>query len=250
MTPLPSVARGATVSAALLLLSVAPAALEAQSRDYRLGAPTVSAGIHGGWGLARGGSELFDFTREQLTVGSRDLDGLALRGEVSLRLADRADLALGAGWSGGEVHSEFRDWVDQDELPIEQTTWFNRVPLTLGGKLYLTDRGRRVSRFAWIPAGSALYVGGGVGMTWYRFRQKGAFVNTETLDVFDDDFVTEGWGPTAYVAGGADFSLNPRAFVTTEARYVRGSADVGTDFQGFDRIELGGWQLSLGISVR
>lgn len=257
MTPEPSATRRPALShLPLLTVLVAAGAVllpgdaEAQARDYRLGVPAVSAGIHGGWGLVRGGSDLFDFTREQLTVGSRDLDGLALRGEVALRMVDRLDLAIGAGWSGGEVRSEFRDWVDQDELPIEQTTWFTRVPVTVGGRVYLTDRGRRVSQFAWIPADRALYLGGGVGFTWYRFQQKGAFVNTENLNVFDDHFSTEGWGPTGYVAGGADFSLSPRAFLTTEARYVRGSAEVGTDFQGFDRIDLGGWQLSVGISVR
>lgn len=255
MSPEPPAARRSTlpVFAVLLLLAgalVLPHDGAAQARDYRLGVPAVSAGIHGGWGLVRGGSDLFDFTREQLTVGSRDLDGLALRGEVALRMVDRLDLAIGAGWSGGEVRSEFRDWVDQDELPIEQTTWFNRVPVTLGVKFYLTDRGRQVSRFAWIPAGRALYLGGGVGAAWYRFQQRGSFVNTQTLNVFDDDFVTEEWGAVGYLAGGADFSLNPRAFLTTEARYVRGSAEVGSDFQGFDRIDLGGWQLSLGISVR
>lgn len=234
----------------LAILAGAPSVASGQAEDYRLGEPSVTAGLHAGWGLVRGGSDLFDFTREALTVGARDLDGISLRGEVGVRLHERLDLAVGVGWSGGEVRSESRDWVDQDELPIEQTTWFNRVPVTLGGKLYLSERGRRISRFAWIPAPQAFYVGAGGGLTWYRFRQRGAFVNTETLDVFDDDFTTDGWGPSGYVAGGMDLSLGPRSFLTAEGRYSRGSAEVGYDFDGFDRIDLGGWQFSLGISVR
>lgn len=233
--------------AALLLF---PAAAAAQARDYRLGEPAVTGGLHVGWGLVRGGGQLFDFTREQLTVDRRDLDGLSLRGEVAVRLGDRLDLAVGAGWAGGEVRSEFRDWVDQDELPIEQTTWFSRVPVTVGGKLYLTERGRRISQFAWIPAQRSFYLAGGGGVSWYRFQQRGAFVNTETLVVFDEHFVTDGWGPTGYLGAGADFSLGPRAFLTSEARYMAGSASVGSDFDGFDRIDLGGWQFSVGIAIR
>ena len=59
--------------------------------------------------------------------------------------------------------NEFRDWVDNNDEPIEQETKFRRLPLTVALRYYLTDRGRAVSQFAYIPNRYAPYVGVGGG---------------------------------------------------------------------------------------
>jgi hypothetical protein len=146
--------------------------------------------------------------------------------------------------------SEFRDWVDTDDLPIEQKTEFQRVPLTFGVKAYLKDRGRSVGRFAWVPAQWAPYVGAGAGWVWYRFRQDGDFVDYDTLDIFTDTFTSRGRAPTLHLYGGADWSLGPNFFLTAEARYAWASADMGGDFVGFDPVDLSGLQATVGLSVR
>lgn len=242
------VARG--MAAGALILVLLPGSLPAQAADYRLGAPRASLGVHGGWLLTRGGGDLFDFTRRQLTVESRDLDAFLLRGEAAFAAHPRVDVTLGVGWSGAQTRSEFRDWVDEDRRPIEQTNRFVRLPLTAGGRIYLTERGRSLSRFAWIPAPWTAHLSAGGGVSWYRFQQWGDFVDAGTLDIFEDDFRTDGWGPTAYLGAGGDYTLSVRSFVTLEARYHWGWAGVGRDYQGFDRIDLSGLHLSLGISIR
>lgn len=238
----------------LLALSVpglAPAAAaQSGGSGFLFGPPSATLVLRGGLAHASAGSDVFAFSREQLTLGSRDFDGFLLGAEAGYRLAPRVDLSVGAAYAGRVARSEMRDWVDQDDLPIEQTTRFQRVPLTAGVKAYPLARGRSVGRFVWIPARVAPFVGAGAGAMWYRFEQSGDFVDYETLEVFFDEFESSGWTPTAHALAGVDVSLTPRFGVVGEARYGWAESGLGRDFEGFDRIDLSGLSLSLGLLVR
>lgn len=242
---------GRSLARTLLLLAVLAPGLAAQTpRDFMLRQPKVSLGLKLGYARANASSEVFDFTREQLTLRRSDFDGPSWGGQIAVQLTPRVDLALDVSGSTTQILSEFRDWVGTDDLPIEQETTFRRAPLTLGVKAYLSDRGRSVGRFAWIPARFAPYVGGAAGWVWYDFVQSGEFVDFETYDIFNDRFTAEGKTPTVHVFGGADWSLSPALFVNAEARYAHARADMGRDFVGFDAMDLSGFQATVGISVR
>jgi opacity protein-like surface antigen len=195
-------------------------------------------------------SDVFDDTREFLTVDRSDFNAFSFGGDLGIRAADRFDIALGFAYARSSTRSEFRDWTDLDDLPIEQETRLTRLPLTATVKAYLLDRGRTIGRFAWVPSAWAPYAGAGVGAMWYRYHQSGDFVDFENLDIFPDVFDSSGWTPTAHVLAGADFSLTPRLALTAEGRYGWASADMGADFVGFDKIDLAGFQATLGLSVR
>lgn len=241
----------AGVAAVLTALAALPAQADAQgTRDFLFRTPAVSLGIRGGYALARASGEIFDFTREQLTLKRSDFNAPSFGGQLAVRVAPRVDVAVDVSVTHTRAMSEFRDWVDLDDLPIEQETEFRRVPLTFGVKAYLMDRGRSVGRFAWVPSRWAPYVGAGAGWVWYRFHQDGDFVDFETLDIFPDTFTSNGRAPTLHVYGGADWSLGPSFFLTGEARYAWASADLGGDFVDFDPVDLSGLQATVGLSVR
>lgn len=246
--------RQLTLSLAIALLAplaTADAArAQAQGDGFLFDQPSVTLGLRIGYALPRAGSEVFDFTRERLTVEKSDFNAFAFGGEVAIRAHERFDVALNGGFETSDTRSEFRDWVDQNDLPIEQSTSFTRVPVTAGLKAYLLDRGRRISRYAWIPRTVAPWVGAGGGLTWYEFEQTGDFVDFETLDIFFDEFRSSGAAPTAYVAGGVDVSLGPRWLLTSEARYSWASAEMDRDFVGFEDIDLAGLRAQVGIAVR
>jgi len=227
-----------------------PEGAAAQKADFLFKHPTVTLGARFGYALPRAGSEIFDFTREQLTVEKRDFNAFSVGGDLSVRLTDRLDatLALGVAWS--DARSEFRDFVDNDDLPIEQTTSFTRVPVTVGLKAYLLERGRSISRLAWVPNRWAPYLGAGAGIVWYQFEQVGDFVDFETLEIFFDTFESRGSSPLAYVAAGSDFSVGPRWLLVGEVRYSWASAAMGRDFTDFDNIDLTGVKATVGVSVR
>jgi hypothetical protein len=239
----------------LLLALTAPAS--AQSADFLFRKPAVTFGIRGGWAAPRAQSEIFEFTMEQLVTrgGLEDLErsdfaGPALAFDVGAYAGQRLDIVLGVAVTGSSVRTESRGFVGTDDLPIEQTTDFLRVPVTLGAKVYLKDRGRPVSRFAWVPYHWAPWVGAGAGGMYSEFEQTGEFVDYQTLDIFGKQYDTDGFTPTAYAAAGVDYSLGAHWLVTGEARYNWAKAGMDESFVGFDDIDLSGLQMTAGISVR
>lgn len=242
--------RGAVLAAAFVTASFQ--AVEAQQdQGFLFGAPKASLTLRVGYSVPRAGSDLFDFTRNQLTVDQDDFNGAAVAGELGVRMTERVDFTMGLGYAGSVTRSEFRDWVDADNLPIEQQTEFDMVPFTAGFKAYLGQRGRSIGRLAWVPQSQINpYVGVGAGVTWYRFEQFGDFIDSETLDIFSDNLLSDGFAPTIQVMGGLDLTLTPRVYFTGEARYGWANAPLGGDFVGFDDLDLAGLQASAGIGFR
>jgi len=94
------------------------------------------------------------------------------------------------------------------------------------------------------------YVAAGGGITWYQFRQSGDFVDYKTLDVFGSTLESSQWAPSAYGAVGVDYALSARMALTGEARYDASSARMSSDFSGFNRIDLSGAVVTVGLTVR
>jgi hypothetical protein len=227
-----------------------PAAAQASGDGFLFRPPVASLTLRGGFHHANAGSDIFDFTTEQLTVGRRDFGGPLVGTDLAIRLSPRFDLSLGAAYAGARAASEFRDWVGSDDLPIEQTTNFERVPLTASVKAYLAPRGRSIGSFAWIPDRVSPYIGAGGGAMWYRFRQEGEFVDFRTLDVFRDDIQSSGWAPTGHGMAGLDVWFTSRIGLTGEARYTVARAELRDAFEAFEPIDLSGLAASVGIQVR
>ena len=247
--PRSAVLAGTIVVTLALLLPLASTAA-GQSADFLFRQPKVSLAVRGGWAVPRAGSEIFDFTTDRLTVEQKDFAGLAVQGELTLRVTDQLDVALGVGYSQSRIRSEFRDFVEDNDLPIEQTTRFWRTPIEGGVKGYLRDRGRRISRFAWVPYSWTPYFAAGAGAMVYGFEQSGDFVDYQTLDIFTKNFRSEGTTPTAHVAAGLDLSVGPHVLATGEGRYQWARAEMSRDFVGFDPIDLSGFQVTVGVAVR
>ena len=230
-------------------LTARPAAAQ-QPDGFLFRQPVGSVGFHFGYMVPGAGSEVFDFVNEQLTVDRSDFQTAVLGGELAVRVTSRLDVALGISVSESQTSSEFRDWVDADDLPIEQVTSLRQVPITISAKAYLQEPGRKVGRLAWVPSSFAPYVGGGVGLVWYEFTQTGDFVDFDTLEVFNDFLKSDGNTFTAHGLVGADFSLTPRVVLTGEGRYSWGKGDMSQDFVDFDALDLSGFRATAGFKLR
>ncbi len=212
--------------------------------------PTVSLGVRGGFDHAAAGSDIFSFVTDQLTLKRGDFSSATVGTDFGIRLSARFDLVLGVAYSGSRTRSEFRRWVDQNNFPITQATYFRRVPVTASLKAYLMPRGRSIGQFAWLPVRYAPYVGVGAGQMWYRFRQAGDFVDFQTLNVFADAFNASGWTWTAHAFAGVEVSLSPRFVMRGEGRYTWARGPLGTDFVGFHNIDLSGFAMTAGVAAR
>lgn len=246
------------------LVLVAPLSapeLAAQERDFLLRTPAVTLSIRGGYTVPRlgGGGDaqsLWDFTMQHLTVENRDLAGPHVTVEVGVHASERLDFVVAVGHSSSSVHSEFREWVGSDGLPINQTTEYTNTPVTAGLKAYLMPRGRSVGSYAWIPRNFNAFVGFAGGMVWYRFEQYGEFVDYVTQDIFVSNLRSVEKGATMHVFTGLDVSINERMMLTGEARYgfAKGPLQRNyhgySDFVGFPDLDLSALKLSLGVGVR
>jgi len=234
------------------------AAVAQSGGDFMLRTPRASLAVRFGYSAPRAGgaggdTNLWDFTRRRLTVDAGDFGGLFLGAELGVRVSERIDVTLSAGRSSAKALSELRDYVDLDDLPIRQTTEFSTLPLTVGVKAYPFERGRSVGRFAWIPRSWNPYAGASAGIVWYRFRQHGDFVNDEDaqdLVVFTEDYRSDGSAATVHLRAGIEVGINSALMLTAESRYAFGSAPVAGSFEGFQDLDLAGFQAMAGIAVR
>ena len=217
--------------------------------DFLFGAPHGAIGFRGSWFFARAGSDLFDFVRRQLTIDKNDFNAPAFGFDMSFALTPRLDLVADADFSRVSVESEYRDYVDNNLLPINQKTSLRERGASVSLRYLLVTRGRSVSRLAWIPTGMAPYVGGGGGLLWYRFDQIGDFVDFVDLSVFPHYFKSQGFTPSAHVLGGTSIHLYRALYMNAEGRYVWAHAKLGSDFVDFDPIDLAGFRATTGIQV-
>jgi hypothetical protein len=236
---------------AMTVALAAPARAQSSGKGFLFKRPTGSFSIRGGYALANAGSDVFSEATTQLTLDKRDFSAFDVGGDISYSLGARTDLVFDGDLTSSSKGSEFRKWVDNNNKPIRQSTKFKRIPLTMAVKYYLTDRGRSVSQFAWIPSRYAPYVSLGAGAMYYRFQQNGDFVDFKTLDVFSTTVQSSGWTPMGQGAAGMEYTVGPWLALTGEGRYVWAKATLDpNDFEGFDKIDLTGFAGTVGFRVR
>ncbi len=213
--------------------------------------PSGSWTLRGGYAMPSANSDIFSFTSNNFTVNRGDFSAFDVGGDLAFTIAPRFDLVFDISYSGMSKGSEYRNFVDNNQQPIQQTTSFQRTPITVNVRYYLTERGRQIGHYAWVPNRIVPYVGAGVGAMYYDFEQSGDFIASDSaMSVFPDELKSRGWAPMAQVLGGVEWELGPHWSLRTEARYLAGSAELSSDFVGFHRIDLSGMTSSVGFFLR
>ena len=242
---------------ALLFISVVAAPAAGQqppptprpSPDFLFSAPDGSVAFRGSWLFARAGSDWYEFVSDHLTLESDDFNAPGFGLDVSVAVAPRLDVQFGLDYSNARVSSEYRDFVDNNRLPISQFTRLRELNLSGNIKIALTERGREIGRFAWVPRRLVPYAGAGGGVIWFDVKQTGDFVDFVDLSIFTDVFQSRGWTPSAQVFGGIDLRVFKRLYVMFDGRYLWAAGELGRDWIDFDPIDLAGFRLSGGINV-
>jgi hypothetical protein len=248
--------RRVAIAAPLLLFAMALSPLDAtaqmaQGNGYTFGVPKGSLSLRFGYARPSANSDVFRFTSEHLTLDRNDFAGFTVAGDAGLFIKPRLEATFGVGFSSRRAESNYRDFVDTDDLEIEQETTFRRIPLTFGLRYYLAPIGRRVGSYAWVPSRVVPYVAAGGGGMFYEFRQQGDFVDFQSLDVFAAELESYAWTPTGYGAVGLQYAVNTNSALVTELRYDAAKrAPMSFAFQGFDDIDLSGASMTFGLHFR
>ncbi len=243
--------RARLITTTIAITTIAgPSHAQSAGDGFLFKVPTGSWTLRAGVDHALAGSDIYTFVTRQLTLKRNDFSSATFGTNFAFRMSPASDIVVDFSYARSSQGSEFRDWVDNNNQPIEQTTTLRRMPITLGLRHYLTSRGRAIGRFAWIPARRALYIGVGGGMMEYKFGQSGDFIDFETLQVFHDEYTSQGWTPTAHANAGLDIVLGSWTLLNLEARYTWAQAPMSSDFHGFNQIDLSGLALTAGLSLR
>lgn len=235
------------IALAVVVLAALSTPAQAQNPDFLFGKPKGAIAFRSGWFFARAGSDLFAFVQDQLTVSRKDFNAPAMIFEVDVPVKGRLSAVAGFEFNGSSKNSEYRNFLDNNRLPITQTTALRELNLSYGVKFALTPPGREISPHAWIPSAATPYVGAAGGAMWYKFHQDGDFVDFADFSVFSKTFDSRGWAPSAHVFAGIDIKVLRRLYLNAEARYLWSHATLGRAFTGFDPIDLTGAKVTGGI---
>lgn len=249
-TPAVPIAQLAAIAAVLL---AAPLAAQPGSGDgFLFRPPAASITFYGGLAAPAASGGVHRLATRELTVDRSDFQSGAFAFDLALTIRPRLDVVATVEKSRSVNPSEYRDWVDNNDQPIEQVTKFERMPLMLSARYYLTDRGRRVGSVAWIPARLVPFVSGGVGVVRYTYEQNGDFVDEQTLNVFSARLRSRDWAPALQGSAGLQWSVSPRLLLTGDLRYLHASGDgeaPSGHFEGY-RVNLSGVSSMVGLTLR
>ena len=103
-----------------------------------------------------------------------------------------------------------------------------------------------------MPAKVTPFVRAGVGVVWYQFRQRGAFIDflSPTFDVYNDNLSTSASSVVGQLGAGVDYSLSKNLVLTGEGRFNVASARVYAPFDTSQNIDLNGLQMMVGLGLR
>jgi hypothetical protein len=218
------------------------------SADFLFGPPRGTVGVRGNWLFARAGSDWFSFVTSQLSLDKQDFNAPGIATDIGVPLGRRAEAVVGVDFNQSTTASDYRNFVDNNRLPITQTTRLRTTTLTGSVKYALVDRGLEVSRLAWIPRHVVPYVGAGGGALRYDLLQSGDFIDFTDNSVFPSTFQSGGWAPVAQAFGGVDVRVLKRVYLSLDARYQWSNATLDQTWVDFDPIDLAGFKLSAGAN--
>lgn len=239
-----------TVLGMVLLVLLIPTIAVANQVRYR-GYLDNSIGIKIGYFMPHGKSDLWDYNAELLTMSVEDFNSTSVGIEFNFSLNNYFDISFGADFYRRSVPTEYRDWIDEEGYPIEQTISLRIVPLTFTAKFLPLGRWRvpgpraRRTQNIVIP-----YVGGGLGLYFWQYQEVGDYIDFSDLTIYTTLFSSKGTDMGFHLLGGVEIPIGANWSVMAEVRYNIIQGPLSADFVGFEDFDIGGITTSGGFLFR
>jgi hypothetical protein len=169
--------------------------------------------------------------RQYLLFDLGDFNGFLVNGDWSFALGEYIEAGAGFGYYQATVPAVYDQWINEDGSEIVQDLKLRIMPLTAVVKILPLG-----SKRAFQP-----YVGGGLGVYFWRYSETGEFLATDET-IFRDSFSQSGTSVGPVAVFGVRGQVSPSAIIGAEGRYQWGTADLSEDFLG-DKIDLGGFSI-------
>ena len=182
-------------------------------------------------------SDLWEINRNNLEFEKADMIDLYYGLEYEWFLSRNFSLSFEGGVYKKEKRSYYRDFEFEDGVLIPQNISLRIT--SLEGQLKFYPVGRRRSFYPFLSAG--------VGGYFWKYEQWGYFIDNFTGDV------SEGYSDSSKLALGFSgrvgmiYRIGRNTGLSAEARYLYLKDDLGEYFQGFDKLDMSGISIHLGI---
>ena len=180
---------------------------------------------------SRSSGDVLAINREYLLFDFGDFKGFQIGGEWSAALGEFIEAGAGFGYYQSTVPAVYAEWINEDGSEIEQDLSLRIMPLTAVVRVLPLG-----SKRAFQP-----YVGGGLGVYFWRYRESGEFLGDDG-SIFADTFEQSGTSVGPVVVFGLRGLVSGSSLIGVEGRYQWGTGDLNEDFLG-DKIDLGGFSL-------
>ena len=169
--------------------------------------------------------------RQYLLFDFGDFNGFLISGDWSVALGEYIETGAGFGYYQATVPAIYAEWVNEDGSEIEQDLKLRIMPLTAVVKIFP----------AGLKRGFQPYVGGGLGVYFWRYSETGEFLGDDG-SIFRDSFVQSGTSVGPVAVFGVRGRVSESALMGMEGRYQWGTADLSEDFLG-PKLDLGGFSI-------
>jgi hypothetical protein len=182
-------------------------------------------------------SDLWEINMENLALGKQDMLEIFYGAEYEFFIKNILSISLEGGHYQKTIYSQYRDWEYEDGTPIYQNLSLRITSFELDFNLY--PLGYKNLTFP--------FIGAGVGLYAWQYEQWGDFIN------FDDLTVQEGYAETStYTVGfngkaGIGVRFGHFFAMTLEAKYRYLKGQMSSFFEGFEKLDLSGFQFNLGF---
>lgn len=233
------------IALAACLVALAPA-LHAQNASQDSSAwSRVGISVRYGVFTPSGNSEVYSLVDRALDPGAATLNPRLTGVDVVVRVTPRWSVRLGTESGERTMGSVSRVSPATTNSPVAQQT---ALQLTSVQSLGVEWRAARWARAHGAGVDRArLILGAGVGTAQYRFHQWGNFVDAERLVAYRDDFYSTGRGLFEYVSAGVDVPVTRGLALQGTMRQQFGAAPMSDDYATFDRLDLSGTGVSIGV---
>ena len=168
-----------------------------------------------------------------------DFHGATFGAEWLANLGDKFEAGLGTGYYSGSAPAVYYDFVNANGSEIEQDLKLRVVPFTATVRFLPMGHGKGIEP----------YIGGGVGVLSWKYKEVGQFLATDG-SIFRDEFEADGTSSGPLFLGGVRVPVGQWGF-GFELRHQSGEGKIPVedDFAGTS-IDLSGFSYNFTVHVR
>ncbi len=184
-------------------------------------------------------SDLWDLNRENLYFSKKDMQDFFYGIEYEHFIGRNVSFAVELNSYEKTLNSEYKDYEHNDNTPIYQSISLSISGIEANIKVYPIGHRKILNPYFSI----------GAGVYYWEYEQWGEFIDFTTGEISDGYANTEAFTPGFNIKAGIVFRFKKYMGVSFEVRYLYLKGRLSSLFEGFEKLDLRGRSLSLGINI-